>query len=286
MDPTLLQAQIAQLEANLAQQRIQATQAEREAARVAGLDGEGIVATEQIEQRRTQAANARAAVRGAEAQLRELRTRVARLTITAPVSGRILSRNVRPGDIGTVGGEPMFRIARGGLVELAADVPEAELAAIRPGQPAEVELPGGRTVTGTVRLLSAEVGEETRLGRVRISLPPDADLRPGGFGRARFTGAMAATPAVPEDALRFDADGVSVMTLAQGNRARRVAVSTGRRAGGWVQLVTGPPVGTPVLLGGGAFVLEGETVRPVPARATARTAPAATPATPPAEAAR
>ncbi len=60
MDPTLLRAQIGQLEASLAQQRVQAAQAEREAARVAGLDREGVLATEQIEQRRTSAASARA----------------------------------------------------------------------------------------------------------------------------------------------------------------------------------------------------------------------------------
>ena len=274
MDPALLRAQIAQLEANLAQQRVQAAQAEREAARVAGLDDEGVVATETIEQRRTQAASSRAAVRAAEAQLQELRTRVARLTVTAPVSGRILERNVRPGDIATAGGTPMFRIARGGEVELAADVPEGELAAIRPGQPVEVELPGGRTVTGTVRLISAEVDAESRLGNVRIALPGDAGLRPGGFGRARFTGAVSATPAVPEDALRFDADGVSVMALGESNRARRVAVRTGRRSEGWVQLLAGPPVGTVVLLGGGAFVLEGEQVRPEPARSAGPTRPA------------
>ncbi len=271
MDPTLLRAQIAQLEANLAQQRFQASQAQREAARVAGLDREGVLATEQIEQRRTAAATAGAQVRAAEAQLAELRTRVSRLTITAPVSGRVLERNVRPGEIGAAGGTPMFRIARGGEVELQADVPEAELASIRAGQPVQVQLPSGQNVTGTVRTLSAEVSGESRLGGVRISLPSSANLRVGGFGRAQFTGAISQSAAVPEGAVRFDANGTSVMTLTEGNRARRVAVRTGRRASGWVELVSGPPPGTVVLLGGGAFVLEGEQVKPVRARAAPAT---------------
>lgn len=266
MDPTLLEAQIAQLQANLTQQRASAAQARREAARVTGLDREGVVATEQIEQRRTAAATAAAQVRAAEAQIAELRTRLSRLTIRAPVSGRILARAVRPGDIGAVGGTPMFRIARRGIVELRADVPEAELATIRVGQTAQVQLPSGEMVTGTIRTLSAEVSGESRLGAVLVTLPVRSDLRVGGFGRANFTGATTQAPALPEDALRFDAEGVSVMVLRPGNRAHRVPVRTGRRVGGWVEILTGPPVGTMVLLGGGAFVLEGEQVRPVRGR--------------------
>jgi HlyD family secretion protein len=63
---------------------------------------------------------------------------------------------------------------------------------------------------------------------------------------------------------------VSVVTLTSGNRARRVPVRTGRRAGGWVELLSGPGPGTVVLLGGGAFVLDGEQVRPTAARPAQR----------------
>ncbi|WP_206185444.1 efflux RND transporter periplasmic adaptor subunit [Sphingosinicella sp. CPCC 101087] len=276
IDPTLLRAQITQLSANLAQQRTQAAQAEREANRVAGLDGEGILSQEAIEQRRAAAQSARAAVRAAEGQLQELTTRLARLTIVAPVSGRVLERTVRPGDIATGGGEPMFRIARGGQIELLAEIPEAELATIRPGQPVEVRLPSGETITGSVRLVEPEVNEQTRLGVVRVALPNRDDLRVGGFATASFTAAGATVPAVPEDALRYDAEGVHVITVDRESRARRAPVRTGRRAAGWVELVEGPPVGTPVLRGGGAFVLEGEQVRP--ARPAAGARPKAAPA--------
>ena len=68
---------------------------------------------------------------------------------------------------------------------------------------------------------------------------------------------------IPESALRFDADGASVMTLEAGDRVRRIPVRTGQHANGMVQLLSGPQPGTLVLLGGGAFVLDGDTVRPV-----------------------
>lgn len=274
MDTTLLNAQIAQSAANLAQQQAQAAQAQREAARVGGLDREGVLSTEQVEQRRTAAATAAASARAAAAQLDEQRTRLSLLTIRAPVSGRIVERTVRPGEIAAVGGTPMFRIVRDGLVELEANVPEAELATITPGQPVEVQLPDGRNVDGSVRLLSGRVAD-SRLGNVRVALPSGTNLRPGGFGRAIFGGAVMQAPAVPEKAVRYDANGVSVMTLDKDNRARRVAVKTGRRVGGWVELLSGPAPGTRVLLGGGAFVLEGEQVKPVATATSGQQTPAA-----------
>ncbi len=263
MDETLLRAQIGQLQANAAQARVQAQLAAAEAARVAGLDNTGVLAQEQIEQRRAAARSAQAAVAAAEAQVAELRTRLTRMTIRSPVAGRVLERNVRPGEIAVGGGTPMFRIARGGLVELDAEVAESDLARLSPGAPAEVTLPSGRKVTGSVRMISPRVEAQTRLGRVRVSLPPSPDLRPGGFGQAVFTGMSAPALAVPEPALQFDANGAYVMQVAANNKVRRTPVRTGRRAGGFVELLQGPPAGSVVVLSGSAFIIEGDVVKPV-----------------------
>ena len=68
---------------------------------------------------------------------------------------------------------------------------------------------------------------------------------------------------MPEIAIRYDADGASVMVLGADNRVSQVAVKTGRRAGGYVELVQGPPEGSRVLLGAASFVLPGDLVKPV-----------------------
>ncbi len=46
------------------------------------------------------------------------------------------------------------------------------------------------------------------------------------------------------------------------NRVRVVQVKTGRRAGGYVELLDGPPAGALVLLRAASFVLPGDLVRP------------------------
>lgn len=248
LDNTLLRAQIAQ-------QAAVAAQAEAEAKRVTGLDGQGILSQEQIESRRYTA-------KAQAAALAELQTRDRRMTITAPVSGRVLERTVRPGDVAG-GSTPWFRIARDGLVELNAEVNEADLANVRVGQPAQVTIPGGTTVSGKVRIISPLIDSTTRLGRVRVQLPLNDALRAGGVATAVFGASGVQVAAVPEAALRLDAEGASLMAVDDQNRARQIPVKTGARSGGWVQLLDGPAVGTRVLLGGSAFTLDGDKVKPV-----------------------
>jgi HlyD family secretion protein len=267
LDDTLLRAAIAQQQAVVDQQKVAAERQDAEAARVAGLDNQGVLPQEQIVERRLAARSGHASVAAAQAQLNDLTTREGLMTVRAPVGGRVLERTVRPGDIAAPS-MAMFRIAADDVIELNAEVPEADLAGIHPGDPAEVELPDGSHVEGRVRLISPEVDQQTKLGHVRVTLPVRPGLRPGGYGRATFSQSRRPAPVVPDSAVRYDADGASVLALDGQNRARRVTVKTGARANGQVELIEGPPPGTRVLLGGGAFVLDGDVVRPVEAPAT------------------
>ena len=157
----------------------------------------------------------------------------------------------------------MFRIVRDGLVELNAELAEDDMAGIHIGDPAQVTLPSGVVVQGKVRLIDPQVDAQTKLGRIRVSLPVRPDLRPGGFGRAVFTGLSQAKRAVPETAVRYDADGASVAVVGADNRVSRVAVKTGGRSQGYVELIDGPPAGARVLLRSASFVLPGDKIQPV-----------------------
>lgn len=249
LDPTLLEAQIAEA-------RAQAAQAEDQSRRVQGLENEGVLSQEQIATRRFQA-------QAAAARLRSLLTQQRKLNVTAPVSGVILERNVRPGDLSAGGATPWFRMARDGQVELRAELAETDLARIRIGQTATVTLPGGSTAQGRVRLISPQIDPQTKLGQVRLLLPVRSDIRAGGFGRAVFNDAQTTVPAVPEAAIRYDADGPKVMVVGPDNRVKRVPVQTGARGGGLVQLVKGPQAGARIVANAGALFLDGDLVRPV-----------------------
>jgi HlyD family secretion protein len=258
LDPALIEAQIAASQA-------QAAQANDQAKRVADLDGQGVLSQEQIAQRRFQA-------QVANANLRNLQTQRRKLAVTAPVSGLILEKTVRPGDLSAGGATPWFRMSRDGQVELVAELGESDLARVRVGQTATVTLPGGQTAQGRIRLISPQIDTQTKLGTVRILLPVRPDIRAGGFGRAVFADAAGQALAVPESAVRYDADGASVMTVAANNRVKRVGIQTGPRGGGYVQLVRGPPAGTRIVQNAAAFLLDNDLVRPTEGAATASAA--------------
>ncbi len=277
LDPALVEAQLAQAEAVAAQAQVQSQQAADQANRVKDLDNAGVLSQEQIDQRRFQARAAQATAGAQAAALKDLRTRIAKLQVTAPVSGLVLERTVRPGDISATGGAtPWFRLARDSEVELAAQLSEDDLVKIKPGQHAVVTLPNGETVQGVVRLVSPQIDNQTKLGVVRIHLPVNPEIRVGGFARAVFTEASGMVPAAPETAIRFDADGASVMVVGPNNHVKHVAVVTGQRGGGYVQLTQGPPVGSRIVQNAAAFLIDGDLIRPdsgapaLPAKAVSR----------------
>lgn len=259
LDSSLLQSQIDQVHAGLAQQEIAAQQSRDQAARVNGLDNQGVISSEAIESRRMAARTSVAAVAATRAQLNDLMVRKAHLAIRAPSDGIILERSARPGDTSSVGAT-MFRLARGGLIELFAELPEANVAGLSVGDPVEVQLASGKTLQGHVRLVGERVDNQTGLVTVRVALPPSNDLRQGGFAQARFT-RVASALAVPEAAVFYDADGASVKTVDSTNHIHSTRVRTGRHAQGLVEILQGPPANSTVAVKGGAFTLDGDTVQ-------------------------
>lgn len=263
LDDTLLRSQIDQARAQLSQQQVAYEKARMEAGRVAGLDNQGVLSQEAIDQRRIAARSAQAAVAVAKAQLADLLTRQRRLIVRSPVAGRVLQRSARPGEP-SASGTILFTIARDDLVELDAEIAEAAMGTLAVGDPAVVTLASGTKVNGKVRLLGARVDNQTGLSRARIALPVNPELRPGGFAQARFVKASAAVLATAEKAVHYDADGAYMLLLDKGDRVRRVSVRTGRRAAGFVEILSGAQPGARAVLGGGAFLLEGDRVRIAP----------------------
>ena len=263
LDDALLQAQIAQAEATLATQKATLDFKNSQLARAESLEQEGAFSKELLEQRRMEAASAKASVMASEAAVNEMKVRESRMTLRAPVSGMVLQRSIRPGDISGSAAGPYFRISRDGLIELDAEMPDAKLALLKEGSPAMVKLTTGEMIQGKVRFVSPRVDQNTSLGRARIQLPFDKALRPGSFAEARFGSSAASALTVPASAIRYEAGGPSVMVVADNNTVKQMPVKLGERSGDYVQLVEGPPAGSRVLVIGSSFTLDGDVIKPV-----------------------
>jgi multidrug efflux system membrane fusion protein len=99
IDPRPYQAALAQAEAGLLRDRVQAENAAREAERYASLVSRGYVTQSQADQLRAQAAAQRAVVASDEAAVQAARLSLAYATIRAPISGRTGGLLVKPGNV-------------------------------------------------------------------------------------------------------------------------------------------------------------------------------------------
>lgn len=200
----------------------------------------------------------------AKAQAKEIALRRARTAIRAPEAGIVNRRTARVGATASAVGEPLFRLIARGEVELEGEVPETALPRLQPGDPAILDLDRGRTLAGKVRRIYPEVDRQTRLGKVRVSLDPEATLYIGAFARGRVEVARRTGVAVPLAAVLYAADGsASVLAVTEGKvEARKVA--TGLSAEGFTELRSGLQAGEMVVSRAGSFLRDGDRVRPVP----------------------
>lgn len=207
------------------------------------------------------AANAR--VRVAQATLGQLRAQAARLNIVAPAAGLVLERNVEPGQVVSGGSGVLFRLARGGEMELLTDLSEDDLAKLRVGVPAQVTPTGsGKTFTGTIWQISPVIDPQNRQGTARIALSYAKELRPGGFATASIASGAVVAPLLPESAIQNDDRGQFVYVVGNDNIVRRRAVTAGLVTADGITVKSGLNGTERIVLRAGGFLNEGDKVQP------------------------
>jgi len=253
------EAQAAQVEVA----RADASLAEANLERALQLVERGFVSKADVDRLRANRDAAVARVRVAEAQLDELQARNARLNVVAPASGYVLERNVEPGQTVGAGSSALFRIARGGEMEVLAQVSEDQLASLSVGVPATV-VPSGsnKEFSGQVWQLSPVIDSQTRQGTARIALAFAPELRPGGFATAQINSGAVTATILPESAVLADDDGAFVFVIDDENKAQRVGVRTGMVTADGIAIVEGLDGTEEIVLKAGGFLNPGETVNP------------------------
>jgi RND family efflux transporter MFP subunit len=253
------QVEVARADAQLAQQELDRAQA---------LVSRGFVSKADVDRRTATRDAANARVRVAQAQLGETRARIRRLDIRSPAAGLVLQRNVEPGQVVSAGSGALFRIARGGEMEMRAQLPQQELAVMKVGLPVEVTPVGSNTtLRGQVWQISPVINPESRQGEARIAVPYNSVVRPGGFAEARVTSGSVDAPLLPQSAVQSDDKGNYVYVVGPGNTVVRRDVQVGSVDERGVTIMAGLSGQERVVLSAGAFLNPGQKISP--RRATA-----------------
>lgn len=256
--------QAQQLAAQIQVAKAEAALAQNELDRALALVDRGFVSKADVDRKTAARDAANARVRVAQAQLGETRARIGRLDVRAPASGLVLDRMVEPGQIVGPGSGALFRIARGGEMELMAKLSQEDLAQVSAGIPATVTPVGStKSYQGQVWQVSPVIDPQTRQGDARIAIPYQPDLRPGGFASATIVTGAVDAPLLPESAVLSDDKGNYVYIIDQNDTVVRRPVRTGQITDEGVAIVEGLNGTERVVQSAGGFLNPGEKVRPV-----------------------
>jgi len=264
IDRSVQTEQAAALSASIAQSRADAALAKSNLERAKKLVGNGFISRADLEAKQAALDSANARVAVAVAQLGQQRALIGRLNVTAPTGGLVLTRAVEAGQIVGAGSPALFRIAEDGAMEMQARLAEEDLARLHVGSPATVTPVGTDIkVSGQIWQISPIIDPTSRQGTVRIALPFNAALRPGGFANAQIGGGQGNVPLLPEAAVMADDKGNFVYVVNQSNQIERRNVTVGGVDDRGVTVIKGLTGAEKVVSSAGAFVHAGDKIVPM-----------------------
>lgn len=198
----------------------------------------------------------------ARAQLRMTKLELAYGNVTAPISGIVSTRDIKPGNFVQIN-TPIFTIVDTSRLEATLNVPEREIEVLKPGQPVQllVDALPGKTFEGSINRVSPVVDAGSGTFRVISAFEGGGLLQPGMFGRIKIRYDQRADALViPRNALLDDGTDPAVFVVRAG-KAARVALKLGYDDGPWVEVRSGLKAGDEVVVAGKSALREGSAVK-------------------------
>jgi RND family efflux transporter MFP subunit len=222
------------------------------------------VSQQELDERRSGYAQARANLAAADANVERLRELTAFKRVVAPFAGVITRRNVDIGDLIDTSGKPLFLLAQTDPLRVYVNVPQSYAQLVRIGQPVVVrqaELQG-RSFRGQVARTAASIDAGSRTMQVEIALPNlDGSLLPGAFVQVALALAPSATLSVPSNALMFRGDGTRVAIVGSSGTVHLQPVRLGRNYGETVEVLDGLQGNERLVLNPSDSLAEGDPVQ-------------------------
>ena len=181
-----------------------------------------------------------------------------RFGVYAPASGVLTELGIREG-AQLMPGTSLMQITDLSSLWLIAEVPERDVARLKIGSQARIELQSlpGDIFKGRVDYFYPMLDETTRTLKVRIELPNKGwRLRPGMYANVLFSGQNHEALAVPTEAVI--ATGTrKVVIVKEEHGFRPVEITTGREGGGNTEILSGLKAGENVVVSG-QFLIDSE----------------------------
>ena len=272
--PSDLPDQLAAARSTLAQTQSSAALARTNFERAKALAPAAVVSQQELQQAEAQLAGAEATQQAAQAQIAAVAVRLGETRITSPLTGVVVQRRLDPGSlVGPPGGGLILTVARVDVLRMFVTVNERELAGVRVGREAHVELDGlpGRTFSGRVVRLAPALDPATRTLDAEVHLDNrSGELVPGMYGRAAIvveTHPHAAV--VPVGAVVLSDGKAYAFAVEPGaDVVHRRLITLGVDGGDWFEVKSGLAPGDEVVVAGAESLADGMKIRAARAAAS------------------
>jgi membrane fusion protein (multidrug efflux system) len=182
--------------------------------------------------------------------------------VTAPISGVVAQRMFKSGNLVALNA-PMFRVVDNSRLEAVLNVPERELATLKPGLPIRMTVDAlpTQSFTGTIDRISPVVDSGSGTFRVVCTFDGGGVLRPGMFGRVQIVYDQRDDAlTIPRTALLED-EGESAVYTVKAKKAVRVPIELGYVNGELAEVRAGLKEGDQVITAGKVAVRDGTEVQ-------------------------
>jgi len=236
------------------------------------------VSQQELDERRSAAAQARANLAAADANVGRLRQLEGFKRVEAPFAGVITRRNVDVGDLIDAGsGRTLFMLTQTDPLRIYVNVPQSYAQLVKRGQQVNVtqpELPG-QTFHGKVARTAASIDTATRTMQIEIALPNrDGALLPGAYVQVALPLQASHVLTVSANTLLFREQGIRVALVDAQGVVHLRPVSIGRNYGRTVEVLDGIDASDRLVLNPSDSLNDGDRVA-VEAASAAKKSPAA-----------
>jgi len=231
------------------------------------------VSQQELDERRSAEAQARANLAAADANVERLRQLENFKRVVAPFAGVIIRRNVDTGDLidpGSNGGRALFMLAQTDPLRVYINVPQSYAQLIKPGQSVVItqnELRGQKFL-GEVARTAGSIDLATRTMQVEVSLPnKEGMLMPGAFVQVSLPLKASGAMMIPTNALLIRGSGISVAVIDAGGKVALRPIQIGRNLGDSVEVLDGLAAADTLVLNPSDSIADGDVVIPAQPKA-------------------
>jgi len=204
------------------------------------------VSQQELDEKRSANAQARANLAAADANVERLRQLEGYKRVVAPFAGVITRRNVDVGDLidagGSSGARALFVLSQTDPLRVYVNVPQTYAQMIKPGQKvvvSQAELPGQR-FEGEIMRTSASIDTASRTMQVEVNLPnKNGVLLPGAFVSVSLPLPASPSLVIPANALLFRTEGLRVAVVDANGVVHLKPVQVGRNLGQQIEVLEG-----------------------------------------------